>query len=149
MNKQIKPPKGIKIIAGLMFLFGLVMMILSLGFLIGVVPFAFGGSQGYKIATCASVIAEIVFIAPLFIIAGIGLWKIREWGLFTALIAFGARVSMDVIWTPMDIMFAKIGDITHVVIWGIITICGVFFAIISIVYLWKNRRVFVSPPDIL
>lgn len=142
MNKQIKPPKGIKIIAGLMFLFGLIMMILSLGFFIGVVPFAFGVSQGYKIATCASAIAEIVFIAPLFIIAGIGLWKIKGWGLFITLIAFGARVSMDVIWTPMDVMFAKVGDITHTVIWGIITICVVFCAVISSVYLWKNRRVF-------
>ncbi len=144
MDKQIKTLKGIKLIAGLMFVIGLIMIILQIGFFMGIVSFAFGYSEGYKIATCASAIAEIIFIGPLFIIAGIGLWKIKEWGLFTALIAFGARISMDVIWTPMDIMFTKAGVTTYAyaVIWGIITICAVILAILSVVYLWRNRRHF-------
>ncbi|MEW6607788.1 MAG: hypothetical protein AB1414_10120 [bacterium] len=77
MNEQIKAPKGIKIIAGLMFIIGLIMTFLQIGFLTGAVPLE--GSEGYKIASYASAIAEVIFIAPLFIVAGIGLWKIKEW----------------------------------------------------------------------
>lgn len=143
MNKQIKTPKGIKIIAGLMVAFGLIMMILQIGFFIGIVPFA-KSSEGYNIAIRASAIAEIVYIGPLFIIASIGLWKMKTWGLFTALIAFGARISMDVIWTPMDIMFTNAGETTYAyaIIWGIITICIVIFAIISVAYLMINKSKF-------
>lgn len=106
----------------------------------GVVPLE--GSEGYKIASYASAIAGIFFIGPLFIIASVGLWKMKEWGIFTALIAFGARISMDVIWIPMYIMFARAGATTYGVIWDIITICIVIFSIISVVYLWRNRRCF-------
>ncbi|MFZ5985987.1 MAG: hypothetical protein ACOYWZ_02555 [Bacillota bacterium] len=141
MNEQIKAPKGIKIIAGLMFIIGLIMTFLQIGFLAGTVPLK--GSESYKIVCYASAIAEATFIGPLFIIAGIGLWKIKEWGLFIALIAFGARISMDVIWTPMYIMFARDGATTYDVIWDIITICIVIFAIISIVYFWRNKKGFV------
>lgn len=145
MNERIKMPKGIKSIAGLMFAIGLIMMLLQIGFFMGVVPFE--GSDGFMTAVSASAIAEIIFIAPLFILAGVGLWKIKEWGLFTALIAFGARISIDIIWTPMDIMFVGAGAvmasaITYSVIWHTITICMMTFAIISIVYLWRNRRCF-------
>lgn len=145
MNKQTQTPKGIKIIAALMFILGWIMLIAQISFFMGVVPFE--GSEGYMIAVVASVIAEIIFIAPLFILAGIGLWKIKEWGLFTALIAFGARVSMDIIWTPMDIMFVRAGAvmadaITYSIIWHTVTISMVTFAIISIVYLWRNRKYF-------
>ncbi len=95
MNVQNKIPKGIKIIDGLMFILGLIMLILQIGVLMGRVSFE--GSEDYKIASYASAIAEVIFIAPLFIIASIGLWKMKEWGVFTTLTAFGTRISMDVI----------------------------------------------------
>lgn len=143
MDKQIKTPKGIKILAGLMLAFGLIMIIIPIGYFIGIVPLA-KSSESLNMATRASAIAEIVYIGPLFIIASVGLWKMKAWGLFTALIAFGARISMDVIWTPMDIMFANAGETSHAyaVIWGIITICIVIFAIISVGHLMINKSKF-------
>ncbi|MEW6607772.1 MAG: hypothetical protein AB1414_10040 [bacterium] len=42
----------------------------------------------------------------------------------------------------MYIMFIKAGATTYDVIWDIVTICIVIYAIISILYLWRNRRCF-------
>lgn len=142
MNEQTKVSKRIKIIAAVMFIFGLIMLGVQLRFLFGKTLIA---SEGYKIASYASAVAELIFIAPIFIIASIGLWSARKWGLFAALIAFGSRISMDLIWTPMDIMFLKTGEITYnvAVIWGIITVFIMIFAIIGIGYLWKERNYFL------
>ena len=54
--------------------------------------------------------AEIIILAPLVIIAVIGLWKMREWGLFTVLIAFGARILLIAIYNgpiKLDSYFCK------------------------------------------
>lgn len=141
MNEQIKSSKRIRIIAAAMFIFGLIMLGVQLRFLFGKTLIA---SEGYKIVSYASAIAELIFIAPIFIIASIGLWSARKWGLFAALIAFGSRISMDLIWTVMDIMFLKTGEITCniAVIWGVITISLMIFTVISIRCFWKEERCF-------
>jgi hypothetical protein len=63
-------------------------------------------------------------------------------GLFFSLVAFGARISFDVIWIPMYSMFVEAGVATYDIIWDVITVCILVFAVVSIVYLWLNRRSF-------
>ncbi|MDI6795093.1 MAG: hypothetical protein QME81_19875 [bacterium] len=147
MDKQIKAPKGIKIIAGLMFVFGLINfgMHLTEGitwtteptgkttFSISLRNFYLPGKfadtivsemldeTGKIISPSKPVGPESItgtihwyaqniaslFWAILFIIAGIGLWKIKNWGLLLALIALTARISLEVVLTPLYFIWVR------------------------------------------
>jgi len=162
MDKQIKAPKGIKIIVVMMFFIQLYMTLpgyFPFGMEIFEIPpldpekISISGAhledaklhpeavkmkviEEGKIEYVADM-AEIIILAPLVIIAVIGLWKMREWGLFTALIAFGARILWMAIFLPLYCILTPVDTVFDP--WYIpLTI----FTVISIVYLWRNRRCF-------
>lgn len=136
-----KTPKGIKIIASLMFVIGLIIFVHSGCGLLGIIPIP--GPIEFRILTKGLSLPDVIFIGPLFIIASIGLWKMKMWAIFTSLFAFGGRISTDMSWIISYPYFAKTGAITYAIIWDILGLGLLIFAIISIVYLWRNRKSFV------
>ena len=76
LDKQIKAPKGIKIIAVMMFIGSLC-----------VIPW-FGIHP----------ILIPVIISLLFIIGGIGLWKMKRWGLILSCLALSGVISLSTTW---------------------------------------------------
>jgi hypothetical protein len=78
-----------------------------LAFLLGIIDFR--GTEYYRLAFFATAITEIIFTALLFIVAGVGLWKMEALGLIVALVVFGARLSIDILWAPMYIIFIEAG----------------------------------------
>lgn len=121
MNKQIKTPMGIKIIAVLMFLCGL-----------SVIPWM------------GSTVADII-ISLSSIIASIGLWKIRRWGLFVSYLAISGVISITIIRAITWIIHKEVpGIITDNYLGEVILHCGppLFMAIIILCCLWWNRKYF-------
>ncbi|MDI6752177.1 MAG: hypothetical protein QME07_04885 [bacterium] len=140
MDEQIKTPKGIKIIAGLMFVIGLIIFVHSGCGLLGMISIP--DPVEFKIITKGLGLPDVIFIGPLFIIASIGLWNMKMWGIFVCLLAFGGRISTDVSWIIPYAWFAKTGAITYDIIWDMLGLGLLIFAIISIVYLWRKRKCF-------
>ncbi len=203
MDKQIKAPKGIKIIAGLMFVFGLINlgMHLTEGItrtteLTGKTTFSIslgnfhlpGKFADTEIAELLDETGKIIspskpvgpegitstihwytqniaslFWAILFVIAGIGLWKIKNWGLLLALIALTARISLEVLLIPIyliwvneavgtpplyyknwiQVMSEGCDGISAVILIFCWMLMPIIFAIVSILYLWRKRKHFV------
>ncbi|MBI4653173.1 hypothetical protein HY750_02885 [Candidatus Kuenenbacteria bacterium] len=109
MIKQDKTPKEIKIIAGLMFVIGLIIFVHSGCGLLGIIPIP--GPVEFRILTKGLSLPDVIFLGPLFIIASIGLWKMRMWAVFVSLFAFSGRISTDVSWHIPYKWFAKTGAI--------------------------------------
>jgi hypothetical protein len=170
MNEQIKTPKGIKIIAGLMFAMGFgiglwcLMTLITTSLMwttppVGPTSVTFDPSSSWAIYIDDTV--NLIFIAPLFIIDSIGLWRIKEWGLFLALIALTAKIFLEVGLFGKVLAEFYLADISGtlpeaagIIVDGKLTLMNALcilpylvifwsiFCIISIVYLWKNRRYF-------
>lgn len=126
MTEQIKTPKGIKILSGSIFVMGLALIGLEIKFLLGLS------------------IPNIIFLNSLLIIASIGLWKRKEWGLFAALVACGAVISFNIVWVPLYIDVIKTYTSIWDFLWAIVTGVPMIFAFISIVYLWKKKNLFTN-----
>lgn len=135
-----KTPKGTKIIALLIFVIGLIIFVHSGCGVLGIIPIP--GPMEFRILVKGIGLPDVISIGPLFIIASIGLWKMRMWGIFACLLAFGGRISTDVSWIIPYAWFVKTGAITYDIIWDILGLVFLVFAIISIVYLWRNKRCF-------
>lgn len=138
-TKQIETPSEIKIIAGVMFIVGLIIFIHSGCGLLGITPIP--GPIEFKIMTKGLSIPDVVF-GPLFVIASIGLWRMRMWAVFASLFAFGGRVSTDMSWIIPYAWFAKTGAITYDIIWDILGLGFLTFSVVSIILIWKNRSCF-------
>jgi hypothetical protein len=140
MNTPTKSPKGIKIIAGLMFVIGIIIFVHSGCGLLGIISIP--GPVEFQITTKGLSFPDVIFIGPLFIIAGIGLWRMKMWAIFASLLAFGGRIATDVSWIIPYTWFAKTGSITYDIIWDILGLGFLIFAIISIIYFWRKRKCF-------
>lgn len=140
MEKIARRPIGVTIVSVWSFLNGLIILRLQLPILLGLVPIT--GPEVYQIATYATAIAEAVFAAPTLIVAGIGLWKMRDWGFAAALLVAGAKIYETFFWEPMERMCIRIGVIAYEPFWTLVAIHDVAYGIVVIAYLWRKRRSF-------
>lgn len=121
MNEQIKTPKGIKIMAGVMFVCGLC-----------VLPW-----MGFTLVD--------ITISLLSIIASIGLWKMRRWGLFVSFLALSGVIATTTIRAIICVIRKEVpGIVTDNYLSFVIADFGPpLFVAISILYcLWRKRRCF-------
>lgn len=121
MKEQIKTPKGIKIIAGLMFVCGL-----------SVIPWL-----RFSLAN--------IIISILSIIASIGLWRVKRWGLFVSYFVLIGVISITTIGGIRCVILKQLPGIVtdNYLPWVIGDFGPPLFIAISILYcLWRNRRCF-------
>jgi hypothetical protein len=78
----------------------------------------------------------------MLIAAGIGLWRVRDWGFAAALLVAGAKIYENIFWEPMERMCISIGAITYEPFWTLVAIHDLAYGIIVIVYLWRKRGIF-------
>jgi hypothetical protein len=125
MNKQIKAPKEtkitVKIISVLMFLCGLIVLFW----------------MEFSIVT--------IIISLLSIIASIGLWKIRKWGLFVSYLALSGVISVNTIVAIICIVHKEVPGIiadNYLAEVGVQFGPPLFVAIIILCCLWWNKKIF-------
>ncbi|MFH1612654.1 MAG: hypothetical protein ABIB46_02810 [bacterium] len=142
MNRQIKTLIGIKIIIGLILVDHLYMLIPSIDSLLSGFPdknFYNGSSviENYSgLYNWSMSFVEAIFITPLFLIASFGLWGMKKWGLFVAIIVFSIKFVISIgIQLPWCILFKNDEYFYHIYL--------AIFMIISIIYFWKKRKCFL------
>ncbi len=166
MSEQIKAPMRIKIVAGLMFIGGLFVLLLM-----GVIPiiaiiknvhFYHIESIMYerKSPTVVDLLRETLvqgrdyiwsweigyaIMSLLSIIAAIGLWKMKKWGLFVSYFALSVSISITTIQAIIILILKEVPGVigvdylSEIISWYVPPI----FIAISILYcLWRKRRCF-------
>jgi len=178
MDKQIKAPIGIKIIAAIMFIGSLcvafwytiapflIPVIISLLFVIGSIGL-WKTKKGIK--SIINIVAVMMFVGSLcvafwfkvypelisnlipiiisflFIIGGIGLWKMKRWGLLVSYLALSGVIFLSTKLAIICVIHKEFpGIITDNYLSEMMFHCGPpFFVAISILYyLWRKRRCF-------